>query len=117
MSFIVTAIAANEAFEKTALANLRVELEQARITLERGRISLARRKELLATRIMSPEEYETAEAEFRINERKLEWAEARVEQGAANLRAAGTRVVAARALHEGSQRRIDNARAVFTRLG
>lgn len=111
---VATAIA-NLAAEETALANLKVELEQARTTSDRAQASFVRKKELFAKDLVGSEEYEVAAADARINLQRLEWNEARVKQGAANLNAVASRVEAARAMHDGSKRRIDAANATLAR--
>jgi len=107
---------ANLAFEKTALANIRIEQEQAQITLERSQASLARKKELFDKKLLNAEEYEVSEAEARLNERRLEWAKARVFQGDSNVRAAETRIDAAASAKEGALRRVDSSRATVARV-
>ena len=107
---VATALA-NLAAEETALANYKVELEQARTTRDRSQASLVRKKELFEKELLGMEEYEVAQADARIALQRFEWFEARVRQGAANLNAVGTRVDAARSVLDGSLKRIEAAKA------
>jgi HlyD family secretion protein len=111
---VATAIAQLRA-EETAIANLKVDLEQARTTRDRAASAFARRTELFAQGLIGPEEHEVAAAEARLSQQRLEWSEARVKQGEASLHAMATRVDAAKAVCEAAQRRIESARASLAR--
>jgi HlyD family secretion protein len=111
---VATALA-NLAAEETALANLKVEREQARTTRDRTKSSFERKKELFARELVGQEEYEVAEAEMRVAQHRLEWNEARVKQGDANLTAVSTRIDAAKAVRDGAYRRVDAAKATLAR--
>jgi HlyD family secretion protein len=111
---VATAIA-NLAAEDTALANLKLERGQAMVTRDRAKASLVRKKELLDGGLLGLEEYEVAEAEARITQQRLDWNEARIKQGEANLNAMATRVDAAKAMRDGGCRRIDAAQAALAR--
>jgi HlyD family secretion protein len=103
------------ASEHTALANLRVELEQARTTRDRSQASYLRKKALFEGDLVGKEEFEIAAADARITQQRVEWNEARITQGEANLHAVASRVEAAVALKDGNCRRIDAARAAQAR--
>ncbi|HLQ36628.1 MAG TPA: efflux RND transporter periplasmic adaptor subunit [Planctomycetota bacterium] len=111
---VATALA-NLAAEETALANLKVDLEQARVTRARSQASYLRKKELFDGGLLGIEEYELADADARIAQQRLAWNEARIRQGDANLNAVATRVDAARAQRDGTCRRIDAAKAALAR--
>jgi HlyD family secretion protein len=111
---VATAIA-NLTGEETALANLKVERSQAQITRDRSNASLQRKKELLDGGLLGLEEYEVAEADARISQQRLDWNDARIKQGEANLRAMATRVDAAKAQKDGACRRIEAAQAALAR--
>ncbi|MBM4060838.1 MAG: biotin/lipoyl-binding protein [Planctomycetes bacterium] len=111
---VATAIA-NVAAEETALANTRVELEQARITRDRSAASRQRKKELYDKDLIGSEEFEIADADARLTQARFLWSEARVKQGQASLDAVNSRVEAAKAMRDGSLRRIDSAQAALAR--
>jgi len=111
---IATAIA-NLAAEETALASLKVELEQARTTRDRSQASFVRKKDLFDKELLGMEEYEIATADARLTQQRFEWNEARVKQGAANLNAVASRVDAAKAVRDGTMKRIDAAKAALAR--
>ena len=111
---VATAIATLAA-EETALANLKVELEQARTTRDRSQASFVRKQELFNKELIGSEEFEVAAADARITQQRLEWNEARIKQGAANLNAVATRVDAAKAMRDGALRRVEAAKATLAR--
>ena len=111
---VATAVA-NLAAEETALANLKVELEQARTTRDRAQASFLRKKELFDKELVGSEEFEIAAADARIAQQRFEWNEARVKQGGANLTAVASRIDAAKAMRDGACRRIDAAKATLAR--
>ena len=106
---------ANLAAEKTVVASLKLELEQARTTRDRAEASFRRKEELFQSKLIGTEEYEVAVADARLTHQKFEWNEARIEQGDANLNAASTRVDAARSMLDGANRRIEAAQATVAR--
>lgn len=106
---------ANLAGEKTALANARLEAEQALTSRDRAKASFARKQELHQQKLIGSEEFEVAAAEARLAEQRLSWNQARIEQAAANLVAAQTRVEAAKAVRDASCRRLDVAKAGLER--
>jgi len=111
---VATALA-NLAGEEVALANLAVEIEQARITRDRALALLRRKQELFTQNLIGSEEFEVAEAEARLAERRSESSEARRKQGEANLHAMRTRVEAAHAMKDGACKRVDQAKAGLAR--
>lgn len=112
---VATALA-NLAAEKTALAGLKVELEQARTTRDRADSSLNRKKELFQQNLIGTEEFEIAAADARIAQQTFELREARIEQGNANIHAAETRVEAAKSMRDGQLQRVEAARASLARV-
>ncbi|MBL8726472.1 MAG: biotin/lipoyl-binding protein [Planctomycetes bacterium] len=111
---VATAVA-NVRAEETALANLRLEVEQAAISRDRAAASLQRKQQLFAQNLIGSEEFEVADAEARLALRRAEASAARCTQGEANLHAMQTRVSAAEAMREGAKARRDAAQATLAR--
>ncbi|MCA8974408.1 MAG: efflux RND transporter periplasmic adaptor subunit [Planctomycetes bacterium] len=106
---------ANLAAEKVVLASLALELEQARTTRDRADASWKRKEELFQRSLLGSEEYEVAVADARLTQQKLEWNKARIEQGEANVKAAASRVEAAKSVHAGALQRVVAAQAALAR--
>ncbi len=106
---------ANQAAEETALANAKVESLQSQTSKERSASSFRRKQEMFDSGLIGREAYEVSAAEARLGEQRWEFAKARIKQAAANLRAAVTRVDAAKAVKDASDRRLEAQRALLAR--
>ena len=106
---------ANLAGERTALANAKLESQQAVTSRDRAKASFQRRKELHDQQLIGTEEFEVAAADARLAEQRLEWNQARITQAEANVTAAATRVDAAKAMRDASGSRLDVVKASLAR--
>jgi HlyD family secretion protein len=106
---------AQHAAERTALANVAVELQQAEVSRDRAAASFRRKQEMFQAHLIGSEEYEIAEAEARLTEQRLAFQRARLQQAEANVRTMATRVEAAQAQREAACRRVEAAEAQLAR--
>ncbi len=93
-----------------------VDLEQGKVSLRRSEALLARQKELYETKLISPEEFEIAETQARLDEVRLSAYEAAVEQAKARHEAQLVGVDQAKSQALASKSRSEAARATLERL-
>lgn len=106
---------ANLATEQVALASVRFEREQAAITAERAAASLARRRKLFEGELIGDEEFEIADADARLAQKRLELQDARLREAEARCEAVRTQIEAAKTTRERIERQIEAARANLVR--
>lgn len=111
---IATAMA-NLASDDVALASARLEAEQTSIAAERADASFRRKKELFEQGLLGSEEFEIADADARIANRRVAVQSARVDQAKANRDATATRIEAAKAAREAACKRVEAAEAAVAR--